>query len=1028
GTVSLADGTISIDSAGATFDFPAGLLQWSGGTIDASGGLLVNQGTIDVTPAAGNQTILVGTLENQASVVQSGAGNFGFLNGATFQNDSSGTYDLQTDGGFGCYQGDGNATFSNAGLLVKSMGTGDSSFFSVPNESSNVALNNSGTLEVETGTLTVGTGGTFTGGNFIVDTGATLDPAGSSTVTYTGTFTGSGGGSVTLASGQITIASGGATFDFPSLFFQWTGGTINGTAAALTNADSMTVDPSAGNETLLVGAMVNDGTVDQTTTGDFGMLNAATFDNESGATYDFLTDGGMGCYQGDGNATFNNSGTLTKTGGTGTSSFFSVPNESSNVILNNTGVVSAISGSLSFDCPVTQVSSDTLTGGTWDAISGATINLPSGTTITENDADITLEGAGAAFGGIAGLANNVGSFTVGDGAAFTTSGGLTNNGLITLKSNSSLTVGGAFVQSSGGTLAYLLNGTPSSGSFGQLLVQQQATLGGTVDVAPINGYSPAVGDQFTVAAYPSVSGTFSTVEGPSVNGNQAFTVGVNSTDITVTWVASVPSTISVSSGTVVGNGSGNNANQTGSVMLSGDNVIITIDGNTDAIPLSSATTVDLTMGGGNDSVTLGEGVPPVSVSGGAGNDTIVGATGDDTIVGGEGDDSISAISGNNVLSGGSGADTIKGGTGGDSLIGGLGADYLISGTGLNTVSGGAGDDTIATTGGSDQVLRGGAGNNIFVDGEGTGATIDGGSGFSYAQQNSGDVMNNILEEFDPTPPISPPPAPAFAPAIAAAPQDDSAVTETIIGTELFISGTPGNDSIRVNANGSGDLLVHANGAAAVSFPEAGLTSIVIVGGAGNDTLAVASDVTLQARIRGNAGNDCLMGGGGDNILVGGIGSDTLVGGAGQNLLVPTLREIFTDGSGESDLLVGGPAGSKNIADFSHRTDNLYLSNDGADHNGVTIMPSVLNIFAGTGQDTVAATAPGMFISAGVGQDSLVSGGSNTIMVAGPSGAGEDTVSASGIANSLFLMNGHEDEYEGFTMQDFLQDDPSDVLI
>jgi len=128
------------------------------------------------------------------------------------------------------------------------------------------------------------------------------------------------------------------------------------------------------------------------------------------------------------------------------------------------------------------------------------------------------------------------------------------------------------------------------------------------------------------------------------------------------------------------------------------------------------------------------------------------------------------------------------------------------------------------------------------------------------------------------------------------------------------------------------------------------------------------------------------------------------------------------------VLIGGPAGSKNIADYSHRTDNLYLSNDGVDHNGVTLMPNILNIFAGTGQDTVVGTTPVGLYTAGAGQDSLVSGGNNTILVAGPTGAGEDTVAASGVANYLFLMNGHADEYAGFTTMDFLQADPSDLAV
>jgi Ca2+-binding RTX toxin-like protein len=436
------------------------------------------------------------------------------------------------------------------------------------------------------------------------------------------------------------------------------------------------------------------------------------------------------------------------------------------------------------------------------------------------------------------------------------------------------------------------------------------------------------------------------------------------------------------------------------------------------------------MGAGDDSVTLGAGIPPVSVGGGAGNDTIVGGTGDDTLVGGQGDDSLTATSGNNVVSGGAGDDTLMGGTGGDSLLGGKGTDYLISGVGQNTAIGGGGDDTIATTGGTDQLLSGGGGSNFFINGEGSGATIQGGAGLNVAQQNSNDTLENILEVFDPPAPSSPPPTPQEAPAIAIvpAPQDES-VTAAVTNGVLLVRGTAGDDNISITTNNSGDLLVNADGAPPVPFPASEVSSIVVVGLAGNDTISVASDITLQSRLRGNGGNDSITGGGGNNVLVGGLGSDTLVGGGGENFLVPTQRLVFTGDTGDNELLIGGPAGSQNIADLSHRTDNLYLSNDGVAHDGITIMPNVLNIFAGTGLDTVVATQPGEFLSAGAGRDSLVSGGNNAILVAGPVGAGEDTVSAVGIANSLFLQNGHEDEYEGFIPQeDFLQLDSSDVSI
>jgi hypothetical protein len=139
-------------------------------------------------------------------------------------------------------------------------------------------------------------------------------------------------------------------------------------------------------------------------------------------------------------------------------------------------------------------------------------------------------------------------------------------------------------------------------------------------------------------------------------------------------------------------------------------------------------------------------------------------------------------------------------------------------------------------------------------------------------------------------------------------------------------------------------------------------------------------------------------------------------------LIPTRRLVFVDGSADSDKLVGGPAGSNNYADFSHRTDNLFLSNDGVDHGGVTIEPTVQNIFAGTGQDTVISTTAGSFLSAGFGHDSITSGGDNTILVAGPAGAGGDTVAPVGAANALYLLNGQEDRYIGSTTGDILQFD------
>ena len=168
------------------------------------------------------------------------------------------------------------------------------------------------------------------------------------------------------------------------------------------------------------------------------------------------------------------------------------------------------------------------------------------------------------------------------------------------------------------------------------------------------------------------------------------------------------------------------------------------------------------------------------------------------------------------------------------------------------------------------------------------------------------------------------------------------------------------------------------------------------------------------------------------MLVGGAGNDSLVGGEGVSLLVPGARLAYSNAPTGNDTLMGGSGPS--YADFSHRTDNLYLSNDNTGNSGDTgageatvIESSVKNIFAGTGNDTVVSTTPGSFLSAGYGSSQITSAGANTVLTAGPQGAGSDSVTADGASNVLFLANSHADTYGGTVSSDLLQTDSSDVL-
>src|SRR3954447_329127 len=115
------------------------------------------------------------------------------------------------------------------------------------------------------------------------------------------------------------------------------------------------------------------------------------------------------------------------------------------------------------------------------------------------------------------------------------------------------------------------------------------------------------------------------------------------------------------------------------------------------------------------------------------------------------------------------------------------------------------------------------------------------------------------------------------------------------GTQLRIIGTAGDDQITVSLNDNGLTISNGdwNTTAAGNYK-----SLLINAAAGNDSVAVAADVTVNAIIYGGAGNDQLTGGAGNDNLYGGLGKNTLNGGAGDDVLV-------TIGGGANDTLTGG---------------------------------------------------------------------------------------------------------------------------
>jgi len=499
GEIRFSGNRLEILTGGATFNFPGSFFQWTGGEILAQSGSLTNLGTMNLSGS--NLKRMGGTINNANRMTFAGTGNFEISWGGNYLNNQSGAlFDIQ---GYGNVVGRG--VFNNYGTLRKS-GGGDVTTLDVAFKNYPDAV-----VEVLAGTLRLGGGGaegTSTGGIFHVEAGAVLDLMGGSNQNYTGTYTGSGEGTVLIGNGQLRVGAGGATFNFPGSLFQWTGGQILAQSGSLTNLGTMNL--SGSNLKWMAGTMNNAGVVTHTGAGNFQIQWGGNyFNNQSGALYDLQSDGGL-----EGTGWFNNAGTVRKSAGTGISGF--------NAKLNNTGTVEVLSGTLNFTESVSQISGAALTGGTWKVGTDSTLNITTGSQITTNQATIVLDGPNSNFSKINTLATNQGSFSILRGRNFTTAGSLSNTGTITVGTSSTLTVNGDYNQAS--ELTIQIGDSPESGKFGRMNITGTANLDGVLNIVLVDGFGPRAGQSFEIMTFGSRNGQFSTVNGLVVGKMKLFDI------------------------------------------------------------------------------------------------------------------------------------------------------------------------------------------------------------------------------------------------------------------------------------------------------------------------------------------------------------------------------------------------------------------------------------------------------------------------------------------------------------------------
>jgi hypothetical protein len=406
----------------------------------------------------------------------------------------------------GTFDFDGADNFGGKGTL-NNTSTGTVLASAPPTQSSTVGAvtfnDLGGTIDVASGKLDLGEG-VSQGGTYTVAAGSDLELANGNDRTISGTFTGSGGGTVSIMGGPLYLADSGATFDFPAGMLQLLGGTITvvtaGANPVLLNSGFMTV-PADGQFNLDAGTLENQGTLTVTgTSANLSINNPAVVDNTG--TIDLEGDVSLG-----GTGTLNNSGTLIAA----LSATVAVQ-----YTLNNTGTIDVKSGTLDFSrSAVTQESVESndrsvdLTGGTWEVEGTGTLTTArSNFIITQNTGGtVILNGPNASFPSFAGLAGNGGSFTLEGGASFTTPGGFSNSGTLFVGPGSTLAATGAFSQASSGQTTFVIGGTPASGQYGKLTSTGAAVLDGTIAAQASAGFTPVLGALYTVMTFASQSGS-----------------------------------------------------------------------------------------------------------------------------------------------------------------------------------------------------------------------------------------------------------------------------------------------------------------------------------------------------------------------------------------------------------------------------------------------------------------------------------------------------------------------------------------
>ncbi len=450
--ITISGGNLNINSGGSVATSATGIIDWTAdATLSGAGPLTISSGGTLNLPGFGTRFIDGGTINNNGTINWSGANNISVYDGGVINNLATGLFSVKNDQMIYQHCCSAGQAFNNVGTFRKTVAAGTTQIL-------NNGFNNSGTVDIQSGTFNPTSGGTSTSVFHTTASGTFLFSNNTYTLGAGATLTGSG--NFQNSGGQLLVNATGVTVDHLTM----TGGTLNITGSVatsatgvvdwsadstLTGAGALTIGtggtlniPGFGTRFIDGGTLNNSGTVNWTGANNISVFNSGVINNQSGGLFSVKNDQLIYQHCCSAGQAFNNAGTFRKSVATGTTT------------IQNNGFTN--SGTVDFQSGTFNPSS----GGTSTAIFNAT----SGGTFLFNNNTYTL-GSGATLTGSGNFQISAGQLLVNATGVtadhITISGGTLNvagslstsaTGVVDWTADATLTGAGSLTIASGGTL------------------------------------------------------------------------------------------------------------------------------------------------------------------------------------------------------------------------------------------------------------------------------------------------------------------------------------------------------------------------------------------------------------------------------------------------------------------------------------------------------------------------------------------------------------------------------------------------